>query len=178
MKKINDIASLYNLYVDNLYTYALYLGFDKEVIMDAIHDVFCKLAADEKKLHDVSNIKLYLFKSLKNRLYDIFKAQRESVGLSVFDSQELPFDIYVTVEDRLVDQEECRLIENRISEMLDSLTERQREIVYLRYIQECDYEQIAELLHISVHGCRKLLSKAMQKLRDTYGFKSMLFLLL
>ena len=178
MKKINDIASLYNLYVDNLYTYALYLGFDKEAIMDAIHDVFCKLAADEKKLHDISNMKLYLFKSLKNRLYDIFKARREYVGLSIIELEEMPFDIHITIEDLLINREEQLQIEHSIAEMLGSLTERQREIVYLRYIQECDYEQIAELLHISVHGCRKLLSKAMQKLRDTYGFKSMLFLLL
>ena len=178
MKKINDIASLYNLYVDNLYTYALYLGFDKEAIMDAIHDVFCKLVADEKKLHDISNMKLYLFKSLKNRLYDIFKARREYVGLSIIESEEMPFDIHITIEDLLISREEQLQIEHSIAEMLGSLTERQREIVYLRYIQECDYEQIAELLHISVHGCRKLLSKAMQKLRDTYGFKSMLFLLL
>ena len=178
MKKINDIASLYNLYVDNLYTYALYLGFDKEAIMDAIHDVFCKLAADEKILRDVSNIKLYLFKSLKNRLYDIFKARREYVGLSIIESEEMPFDIHITIEDLLINREEQLQIERTIAEMLGRLTERQREIVYLRYIQECDYEQIAELLQISVHGCRKLLSKAMQKLRDTYGFKSMLFLLL
>lgn len=96
MKKINDIASLYNLYVDHLYTYALYLGFDKETIMDAIHDVFCKLAADQKKLHDVSNIKLYLFRALKNRLYDIFKTRREYVGLSIIESQEMPFFIKTT----------------------------------------------------------------------------------
>ena len=178
MKKINDIASLYNLYVDHLYTYALYLGFDKETIMDAIHDVFCKLAADQKKLHDVSNIKLYLFRALKNRLYDIFKTRREYVGLSIIESQEMPFDIQITIEDPLIDREEQQQIEHSVTEMLRSLTERQRENVYLRYIQEYDYEQIAELLHISVHGCRKLLSKAMQKLRDTYGFKSMLFLLL
>ena len=106
MKKINDIASLYNLYVDNLYTYALYLGFDKEAIMDAIHDVFCKLAADEKKLHDISNMKLYLFKSLKNRLYDIFKARREYVGLSIIESEEMPFDIHITIEDLLISREE------------------------------------------------------------------------
>ena len=99
MKKINDIASLYNLYVDHLYTYALYWGFDKETIMDAIHDVFCKLAADQKKLYDVSNIKLYLFRALKNRLYDIFKTRREYVGLSIIESQEMPFDIQITIED-------------------------------------------------------------------------------
>ena len=30
MKKAESIASIYNLYVNDLFTYALYLGFEKE----------------------------------------------------------------------------------------------------------------------------------------------------
>ena len=170
------IASLYNRYVDDLYTYALYLGFEKGIIMDAIHDVFCKFAADEKQLQDVSNLKFYLFKSLKNRIYDIYKAQKKYIGLSTIDAQDAPFNIQVTIEDRLIDKEEQQQIKDQLSEMLDSLTERQREVVYLRYVQEYDYAQISELLNISIHGCRKLLSKAMQNLREKYGALVFLFL--
>jgi RNA polymerase sigma factor (sigma-70 family) len=176
MRKEN-IASIYNRYVDDLYTYALYLGFEKGIIMDAIHDVFCKFAASEKLLQDVSNIKFYLFKSLKNRLYDIYKARKEYAELSAIDLQETPFNIQVTIEERLIGQEEQQQIKNQLAEMLESLTERQREIVYLRYVQEYDYAQISELLNISVHGCRKLLSKAMQNLREKYGTLIFLFLL-
>jgi len=176
MRKEN-IASIYNRYVDDLYTYALYLGFEKEVIMDAIHDVFCKFAASEKLLQDVSDLKFYLFKSLKNRLYDIYKARKEYAELSAIDLQETPFNIQVTIEERLIGQEEQQQIKNQLAEMLESLTERQREIVYLRYVQEYDYAQISELLNISVHGCRKLLSKAMQNLREKYGALVFLFLL-
>ena len=175
--KTENIASIYNRYVDDLYTYALYLGFEKGIIMDAIHDVFCKFAANEKLLQDVSNIKFYLFKSLKNRLYDIYKARKEYAELSAIDLQETPFNIQVTIEERLIGQEEQQQIKNQLAEMLESLTERQREIVYLRYVQEYDYEQISELLNISVHGCRKLLSKAMQNLREKYGTLVFLFLL-
>jgi RNA polymerase sigma factor (sigma-70 family) len=175
MRKEN-IASIYNRYVDDLYTYALYLGFEKGIIMDAIHDVFCKFAADEKLLQDVSNIKFYLFKSLKNRLYDIYKARKEYAELSAIDLQDAPFNIQVTIEDRLIDKEEQQQIKDQLSEMLDSLTERQREVVYLRYVQEYDYAQISELLNISIHGCRKLLSKAMQNLREKYGALVFLFL--
>ena len=175
--KTENIASIYNRYVDDLHTYALYLGFEKEVIMDAIHDVFCKFAANEKLLQDVSNIKFYLFKSLKNRLYDIYKARKEYAELSAIDLQDAPFNIQVTIEDRLIDKEEQQQIKDQLSEMLDSLTERQREVVYLRYVQEYDYAQISELLNISIHGCRKLLSKAMQNLREKYGAFVFLFLL-
>ena len=175
--KTENIASIYNRYVDDLHTYALYLGFEKGIIMDAIHDVFCKFAANEKLLQDVSNIKFYLFKSLKNRLYDIYKARKEYAELSAIDLQETPFNIQVTIEERLIGQEEQQQIKNQLAEMLESLTERQREIVYLRYVQEYDYAQISELLNISVHGCRKLLSKAMQNLREKYGTLVFLFLL-
>ena len=176
MRKEN-IASIYNRYVDDLHTYALYLGFEKGIIMDAIHDVFCKFAADERRLQDVSNLKFYLFKSLKNRLYDLYKMRKEHIELSAIDLQETPFNIQVTIEERLIGQEEQQQIKNQLAEMLKSLTERQREIVYLRYVQEYDYEQISELLNISVHGCRKLLSKAMQNLREKYGTLIFLFLL-
>ncbi len=175
--KTENIASLYNRYVDDLYTYALYLGFEKGIILDAIHDVFCKFAADEKRLQDVSNVKFYLFKSLKNRLNDLYKMQKKHIRLSAIDEQEVPFNIQVNIEEQLIDKEEQQQIKDQLSEMLDSLTERQREVVYLRYVQEYDYTQISELLNISVHGCRKLLSKAMQSLRENYGAFVFLFLL-
>lgn len=176
MRRPENIASIYNCYVNDLYTYALYLGFEKEIIMDAIHDVFCKFAADEKILNDVSNVKFYLFRSLKNRLYDIHKSSREHININTIDYHDLPFKIHVTVEDKFINKEEQQQIKNQIEEMLDSLTERQREIVYLRYVQEYDYQQISKLLSISIHGCRKLLSKAMQNLREKYGTLILLFL--
>lgn len=172
----NDIASVYKLYVDDMFTYALYLGFEKEEIMDAIHDVFCKLAADNQRLNQVSNLKYYLFRSLKNRLFDIYKSKKEYVELTEATIPELPFSINVSIEEKLIDREQQQLIENQIKEMLSSLTDRQREVVYLRYVQEYDYEQISDLMKITVHGCRKLLSKAMQSLREKYA--SIIFLLL
>ena len=174
--KTENIASIYNRYVDDLYTYALYLGFEKGIIMDAIHDVFCNFVANEKLLQDVSNVKFYLFKSLKNRLNDLYKMQKKHIRLSAIDEQEAPFNIQVNIEEQLIDKEEQQQIKDQLSEMLDSLTERQREVVYLRYVQEYDYVQISELLNISIHGCQKLLSKAMQNLREKYGALVFLFL--
>ncbi len=177
MKQAEKITSLYTQYVNDLHTYALYLGFDHETAMDAIHDVFFKLAADKKSLDNVTNFKFYLFKSLKNRLIDLIKNKKEYVKFSTMDeNQDIPFNIRVTVEDKFIDREEQTQIEEQIAEMLNSLTERQREVIYLRYIQEYDYQQIAELLNISIHGCRKLVSKAMQNLREKYGVLALLFL--
>ena len=178
MKTAKEIESIYNLYVDELFTYGLYLGFEREIVMDAIQDVFCKLSADTSTLDNVSNMKFYLFKSLKNRLFDIYRSRKEHIPLENVDAvREMPFQINVNVEDLLIEEEEQQQIKREIEEMLGSLTDRQREIIYLRYVQEYDYEQIAALLHISVHGCRKLVSAAIRSLREKFGSLVFLFLI-
>jgi RNA polymerase sigma factor (sigma-70 family) len=170
VKKEKDIASIYALYVDDLLTYGGYLGFGKETVKDAVQDVFVKITSDNDKLEDVSNIKFYLFRSLKNRLLDIHKNQKEHVVLKNIDPVgEIPFNIQINVEELMIEAEEQQQIKIGIEQMLNSLTDRQREIIYLRYVQEYDYRQIAELLQISVHGCRKLVSKALLSLREKYG---------
>lgn len=170
MKTTKEIESVYNLYVDELFTYGLYLGFEREVVMDSIQDVFYKLSADTSTLDFVSNTKFYLFKSLKNRLYDIYRSRKELIPLDKIDAlREMPFQITLNVEELLIEEEEQLRIKKEIEGMLSSLTDRQREIIYLRYVQEYDYNQIAQLLNISVHGCRKLVSKAMNSLREKFG---------
>lgn len=179
VKKEKDIASIYTLYVNDLFTYGCYLGFEREIVKDAVHDIFIKVTTDNDKLDSVSNIKLYLFRSLKNRLLDIHKSQKVHIELENIDpTREIPFNIQVNVEDLMIEKEEKIQIKTEIEQMLSSLTARQREIIYLRYVQEYDYDQIAELLHISVHGCRKLVSKAKLSLREKFGSLTILLVLL
>lgn len=174
-----DIALVYNLYVDDLFTYGTYLGFDGEVVKDAIHDIFFKLSTDKNRLNNVSNVKFYLLRSLKNRLIDIYKRQKGQIPLEEIDAAvEVPFNIHVNVEDLIIEREEKIQIKAEIEQMLNALTDRQREIIYLRYVQEYDYLQIAELLQISVHGCRKLVSKAILSLREKFGSLTLLLALL
>lgn len=177
VKKEKDIASIYTLYADDLFTYGCYLGFERETVKDAIHDVFVKITTDSDNLDNISNIKFYLFRSLKNRLLDIHKNQKEHIKLENIDTtKEIPFNIEVNVEELLIKKEEQIQIKTEIEQLLGSLTDRQREIIYLRYVQGYDYPQIAELLQISVHGCRKLVSKAILSLREKYGIFFLLFL--
>lgn len=168
-KNGNDtIDNLYRRYVHDLFSYASHLGFDPETCKDAIHDVFYKLCINQKQLDNVINVRYYLLRSLKNRLLDIHK-QRKEVSQLPSDSvnQELPFTIHITIEDILIQSEDEENIKTVIGNMLQSLTAHQREIIYLRYTQECEYEEIARLMNISVHSCRKLIYKAITKLRSS-----------
>lgn len=164
-----SISSIYSQYIDSLYAYALQLGFDESITMDAIHDVFYKLCTQKNLLENISNLKFYLFRALKNRLIDIYRTRREFPGIEEISDSIYPhmsFKMDVTIEDEIVKQEDEKEIAAKVEKVLSNLTDREREIIYFRYIEEFDYKQIAELMGISVASCRNLISKSMTKLKD------------
>lgn len=50
--------------------------------------------------------------------------------------------------------------------MLAALSNRQREIIYLRFYQNLDYEEISEVMNINYQASRNLLSHAIKVLRQ------------
>lgn len=162
MKEYSKLESIYNTYVDDLYSYGVYLGFDCYIVMDAIHDVFFNLCSNKEVLHNVENIKFYLIRSLKNNLINVHKSTKKTVSLNYVED---PEDKSFNVEDVLISEEKAAKVNKNINSMLDSLTNKQKEIIYLRYILEYDYNDIADLLNITQGSCRKLVHKAIQQLR-------------
>lgn len=162
MKEHSNLESIYNAYVDDLYSYGVYLGFNRNVVMDAIHDVFLNLCSNKDALKNVRNVKFYLIRSLKNNLINVHKSTKETVSLNYAED---PEDKSFNVEDALISEEMVDRVNKNINTMLDSLTDKQKEIIYLRYILEYDYSDIADLLNITQGSCRKLVHKAIQQLR-------------
>jgi RNA polymerase sigma factor (sigma-70 family) len=174
-----EIQNIYKAHVHDLYSYARHLGFNKETAMDAIHDVFMNIIINGNHLSDILNIRTYLFRALKNRLLNIVKQEPQTVELPDNEdiANEVPFTVDVTVEDIMIQQEEDEKIRQKVEKLLKSLTDRQREIIYLRYMQELEYEQIAEIMNITAPACRKLVHKAIAKLRETGEAVILLYLL-
>lgn len=160
---MEKIESIYKKHVDDLYAYGLHLGFNNSTVMDAIHDVFQKLLSN-KGLNYKNNSKAYLLKSVRNELLDEYK---RSKIYSVYDLEknDLPFEFEINIEDVLMDQEYKIFLKTKMQEVLQSLTPRQREIIYLRFTQEYNYLQISEILEITLPACRNLMLKALKHLR-------------
>lgn len=107
-----------------------------------------------------------MLRALRNQLIDTYKLKRNySEVLTGEITDELPYRIKITVEDEMIAAEERAEVSQKVDEILSVLTERQREIIYLRYMQECSYEEIAEIMQISVPACRKLLYRTLLKLK-------------
>ena len=166
LQKGEDLAFalLYNQYADLLFSYGTGLGFAKEDIEDSMQEIFCNLYLNHSKIHEINNLKFYLLRALKNRLLNVSQASRTQ---NFIDMENVDFYTEVTVLDDLIDAEDRTAIQKKIQSYLDELTARQREAIYLRYIEDLDYEEIAELMNMSVPSARNLVFKAIKQLRNS-----------
>ena len=146
-------SSIYSLCVNDLLAYGQSLGFDMNLCEDAIHDVFCTLYLKRKELTEVCSLPSYLFRAFRNNMLNVW---RKHSKLSETDINRLPF----TTEEEKSDIKEI------VEDLLNTLTDRQREAIYLRYMQNLSYEEIAELLDISPGSVRKLVYRAIMCLRE------------
>ena len=159
---ITIVSSLYKKYVNDLFSYGVGMGFTDEVCKDAIHDVFCNLYTNDTKLEEIANAKYYLFRSLKNRLIDIYRSTQK---METVATVELPFTIEVSIQDSIIAEDEEKILKANVKRLMDQLTDRQHEAIYLRYMQELSYDEIGLLLDMTSESVRKLVHRGIEKMR-------------
>lgn len=168
---------LYKTYIQTLYSYGTRFTPDNELIKDSIQEVFTTLWKSRSKLPLPDNVKVYLMISLKNCLIrHLYKSER----FRNYDSDEIiTFSILEpTVEEEYIDNEEAYYLQQKVKEILSILTPRQQEIIYYRYIQELNFEEICTLMDLNYQSAQNLIQRSLKKIRDAYGSLEILILLI
>ena len=156
--------TLYVNYAKDLYIYGRSLGVSHEDLQDVIHDVFLHVMERYEQLDlECKNIKLYLKEGVKNKIISNYRKQKEFS--SIENVNEYRFSTRVTELEIIIKKEEHLSLTSRMKLLFQNLTERQREALFLRYMQEMSYEDIANQLRITEKGSRKLVSRAIIELR-------------
>lgn len=164
-------ACLFDRYSDAMYAYGRKITADSELVKDTIQDVFVKLYNNRANLNHTESIKGYLFVALKRSLINQF---HNRLMLSIEEESDVQFEIELIAhksfeeEDSSYDEEQKFLLQKALQE----LTPRQREAIYLYYIQEIPLSEIPSLLGMNYQSTRNLLHRAMIKLRQSVGVTS------
>ena len=160
-----DFGKVYSLFYNDLFYFTAKLYQHTEVEpRDAIHDVFLHLYEREHKLWESQNMKFYLLNCLKNRIRTIKKKEMNTEFLEE-GSDNYSFLIEVNGFELIDEEKERAAMQKQLKKMLDSLTDRQREAVYLRYTQGLSYEEIGKLMGIQPKAAQKLVYRAIEQMR-------------
>ena len=153
---------LYMQYADILFSFGNIYTKDQDFIKDCIHDLFFDLYKYRKNLSDNDHIRNYLFKSLKRKIQSP-PAGKLKLVYSQSIQEENEQNSLGTEAEELEYQEEN--IAN-IRKAINKLSERQQEVLNLRFQIGLPYTEIAKILDISVESVRTLVYRSVKTIRD------------
>jgi RNA polymerase sigma factor (sigma-70 family) len=139
-----------------LFSYGLRISKDKELLKDTIHDAFIALWQNRHLLNHEKNPKYYLFTIFRNQLIKSLK------NLYLLDDTSFDNLSEEPVETQLIQTEESEKVQN----LIKKLPIRHQEALHLRFFEELDNEQIAELMHVNKQSVANLIYGGLKMLRE------------
>lgn len=155
------LEEIYRTYFSELYSYGRKLSRDENTVEDCIQELFVDLWNRRDKLSETDSIKPYLFVSLKRKIFHTIKKLRKSTDTEL---EEKHFDAELSIDEILIAEETTSEQKSSLKSAFQSLSDRQKEILYLKYYSEMDYEEITEIMEMNYQSARNLVSRAIQKL--------------
>lgn len=146
-----------------LYRYGMRLVDNSEFVKDSIHDLFVHIWERRAFLGNTDNIRLYLLKSLRHRI--LRELERESRH-SFLDEDRVDEDYIIrSREEEIAISEEIIRQKRKLGYSLRELTDRQREVIHLRYYEDLSNADIAVVMNISKPAVANLLHASLKALR-------------
>ena len=160
---INALEALYNLHVDGLFSYGVVLCRDADKVKDCIHDLFVYVWNFRERLSVPGSTKAYLMVSLRRRLFD--KGPKINELTTDMDAVDQAGIVTESHEHRWIQHEDASARQMQLESALGRLSERQREIIYMKYYQQMDYEEIGSIMELNYQSARNLVTRALTSLR-------------
>lgn len=148
-----------------LYRYGVRLDADEEYVKDCIQDVFVELWQRRKTVGETEFVKFYLLKSLRRR---IFRGRAKWGSTWEVLQEEYLFDVEFSIESQLINQQRTHDQVRQLEALLNQLSRRQKEVIFLKFYQSLTHEQIAEVMSLNRQSVYNILHEALQKLRNSW----------
>ena len=129
---------------------------DRHLSEDLLQNVFTKTVERQKELQDHPNLGGWLMKTLKNETLTHF---RKSSRMSSLDGTEE----FSSPETHALESKEE---EELIFRLVDQLPQKQKDVFFLREVEEMSYEEIALQLEISLDQVKINLHRARKTVRE------------
>lgn len=157
----DSLGLLFEIHYQELFYYGIKIVDLPELVKDTIQDLFADVWERRDKMTSINNFKAYLLISLRRELIRrITKIRKESKSEEV---SALQFSF--SAEEFLINNEEQQSHSRLLADSLSSLTERQREVILLRFFHNLEFAEISQVLEMNIQSVRNLLFRALEKVR-------------
>ncbi|MEL6657734.1 MAG: sigma-70 family RNA polymerase sigma factor [Bacteroidota bacterium] len=168
------LATIYEQEVDALFRYGCQFTADQGLVQDCIQDLFIELWKNRATIGTTTAIRQYLLVALRRKIVRQLQ-QRSNRQERAEKVQAESTDREQAIDEQIVQAEEVTTQQEQIARALQLLSDRQREVLYLKYFEEIDYKQIAEMLGINYQSVRNTASAGIKALRKLLAWLLIFF---
>jgi RNA polymerase sigma-70 factor (ECF subfamily) len=161
------LDELFHIYYDRLLTASFVLVKSKDLAEEVVADVFYRLWQNREKLPEVKNLDNYLFISIRNQSLNYINREQRHGKDSIDDVVSNQLSEENTAEDFIVAKE----LQDKITQSIESLPPKCREVFLLIRFEGKKYKEVAELLKVSVNTVDTQMGIAIKKLGEMLGYK-------
>lgn len=149
-----------------LYNYATKFSSDPDFIRDSIQELYLELWERRNFLSETVFVKSYLLKALRHKLIkESIRLKRfHEPGHSIFDTD----DSDPSIETDIIRDEHIRFQNGHLKRIISSLSKRQQEIIYLRFYQNLDNEDIAGVMGLGRQSVSNLLYRTLKEIKEIW----------
>jgi hypothetical protein len=159
------LGKLMHFYFRPLSNYGLRFTTDKEVIKDAIQELFIVVWERRSHLAIAINVKSYLFSSFRRLLLRTLKKIHKTATLTLDSNYTENFALILGVDDKIIQTEDALKLSKHFNILISNLPDRQKEVVYLKFFESLNREEISIVLEIAPQTVSNILQIALDKLR-------------
>tara|TARA_R110000765_G_scaffold63749_2_gene124058 strand:+ start:598 stop:1176 length:579 start_codon:yes stop_codon:yes gene_type:complete len=161
--EVHAFSLLFKKYYPQLHVYGIKLSNAPMLTEDCLQNFFIQLYEEREKQGSIKNLKAYLFVSFKRRL--IKQLQKNQKNIPISEAQLFKSNFTFSAEEISIHQEIQFLCTTTLSQLINQLSPRQKEVIYLKYYSNMRSTDIAEVMDMNYQSVLNVLQKALSKLR-------------
>ena len=162
--EFDALSVLFLQYAKELISYGMKIFPDEELVKDSIQEVFIQLIQKRHKLKRNDRIKGLVYRMLRNKMIDEIKLINRSKKIdSLIFNTNSSFEM--DAEHHHISLEEEIEKSNMLTIALAQLSTHQKEAMFLKYSNDFSYEQISEVMGISITSARTLIYRTLKQLK-------------
>ncbi len=156
--------AIYKSNFSKLYKYGFQFTKDRDLIKDAIQDLFIELRKKRKNLSNTTSIKLYLYKCIRRKILSYKQQANKMISHQNLDGYN--FDVDLSAEHVLIIKQLDTERKKKLAKAMKSLSARQKEAIYYFYYEDLSYADVAEIMELGhAKSARNLVYRALKCLK-------------
>lgn len=155
----------YHQYVSSLFSYGMSITKQADLVQEAIQLLFTNLYQKRHTISIKSSPKSYLMTSLRRLIIEQMNKLNNYEDLD-FDAG-LGFSVS-SHEDKIVSDDQQNEQIQKLNEAKSKLTKRQTEVIYLKFDQELNYDEISLIMNLTKDASYKLVNQALKRLSENF----------